>query len=756
MTNRFDTSNVPLLDLLMSTMSPANKLAVKSYARATEYLAQLKIPIRPWEVRLFGSDESVLFARTSMLISAFSEDRPLEEIHSLIIRWINGQFDAVTASAVSIGGFFVEYNNPLERKGLASEFPQSPCQFDEQDVASQHANDGRQDILSSDLPSFTWDCDVNKPRSVLALRTKLPGARFVKVKGATGSKMMGLFEFDVPDDFPVELCEFWAGKFYVLFPYSCSPFVYKNYSFVPHLWQVPISYTMEPWAEGVMILTPSGEYRARMFPSVEIQDFENHRGVWEWGIASVGGEITYFAIRPRPGKVPFSQDRALTKIGSCVSAVSFLALRYGSWAVSMVYEGGLGPIFKRVANVLYIDSGLRGHDPYPRYHESASPPVVDLSSPVGVGRGMTHGVVRASTTLSASTTTTKAVPPQPRPRGRVAGAKIMLITDRNRYVAVQESAQKLFCFPGGSSQGNEDPIETVIREAREELGISLRNDQIYYLGPNCESDSENDYECHLFVGYTPFHVGSKHGISNIVTHDWTSFVSSATASYSPVFKRLLRFYCQRFPTHVDFLGFLCEMCPSVPLGKHEVVADTSKILAALQVRAISSSDIPVDLQGIPQIRPKLFVMAAQGYLKRNGDVFSAAPGSHVTSAVSPSCPSPYISPVVAPPVPPQVEMGVSQSLFSGSNPFTVSALSLAATSLGNFVRGQDLSGAPVLNPLQTAVLEFVGRNPGCTTQTLKKACGVAAGDEGYKLVTAGRLRVDTVQGNNRAWYVIGQ
>jgi 8-oxo-dGTP pyrophosphatase MutT (NUDIX family) len=57
----------------------------------------------------------------------------------------------------------------------------------------------------------------------------------------------------------------------------------------------------------------------------------------------------------------------------------------------------------------------------------------------------------------------------------------------------------LVCYPGGKCEGAELPVETALREAKEEIG--LHPDQVTILGELEPIISRSYHETHIFVGY---------------------------------------------------------------------------------------------------------------------------------------------------------------------------------------------------------------------------------------------------------------
>ncbi len=79
---------------------------------------------------------------------------------------------------------------------------------------------------------------------------------------------------------------------------------------------------------------------------------------------------------------------------------------------------------------------------------------------------------------------------------------IFIITkpDKTFLLQLRDGNSKKFpwtwCFPGGSSENNEQPQETVIREVKEEYNIDLNRENIKYL-TNFPDENNSVYICHV-------------------------------------------------------------------------------------------------------------------------------------------------------------------------------------------------------------------------------------------------------------------
>lgn len=71
------------------------------------------------------------------------------------------------------------------------------------------------------------------------------------------------------------------------------------------------------------------------------------------------------------------------------------------------------------------------------------------------------------------------------PGERIAVAIIYIENDNNEFLIQKTSKQKgsIFSSTGGHVNHNEEPIDTIKREVKEEIGLDINNENIVYLGP---------------------------------------------------------------------------------------------------------------------------------------------------------------------------------------------------------------------------------------------------------------------------------
>ena len=92
-----------------------------------------------------------------------------------------------------------------------------------------------------------------------------------------------------------------------------------------------------------------------------------------------------------------------------------------------------------------------------------------------------------------------------RPVIKVTGVVLRRASD-GAVLTVRKRSTGMFMFPGGKPEGDETPLETGIREVREELGISLSPEQLRPVG-EWHSDAANEpghgLHSHVFVSTVP-------------------------------------------------------------------------------------------------------------------------------------------------------------------------------------------------------------------------------------------------------------
>jgi len=188
----------------------------------------------------------------------------------------------------------------------------------ELDLVSEYADVGR--VAVSVL---TW-----QHGSLLegaSFRMKVDGDRFVRQERGGQSFLSGFVEVEIPREFPVEVAEYYAGKFIVVYPYieesrivkvrisgNDEMVMFMSHPFTTATGILAKSDLYSSRYDGLMILARDGrEYRTKWLPSMEIME---HGEVWEMCLAP-----TKKLIRPRFGKTAYAQASVEGVIKSQVS-----------------------------------------------------------------------------------------------------------------------------------------------------------------------------------------------------------------------------------------------------------------------------------------------------------------------------------------------------------------------------------------------------------------------------------------------------
>ena len=113
-----------------------------------------------------------------------------------------------------------------------------------------------------------------------------------------------------------------------------------------------------------------------------------------------------------------------------------------------------------------------------------------------------------------------------------------LIWDNNRFLACQRPAHKarglLWEFVGGKIEPGETPRQALIRECREELGITLRVDDLFM-------DVTHEYP-DLTVHLQLFHAAIADGVPQLLEHHamkWITVAEIDTLKFCPADEEIL-------------------------------------------------------------------------------------------------------------------------------------------------------------------------------------------------------------------------
>jgi 8-oxo-dGTP diphosphatase len=65
---------------------------------------------------------------------------------------------------------------------------------------------------------------------------------------------------------------------------------------------------------------------------------------------------------------------------------------------------------------------------------------------------------------------------------KIVGTKLIIKSDKGTILLVKAAYKNSWQFPGGGADANESPIDAVVREISEELGLTIRADELQSLG----------------------------------------------------------------------------------------------------------------------------------------------------------------------------------------------------------------------------------------------------------------------------------
>lgn len=479
-----------------------------------------------WEAALFEEDgEHILRVRESLVMSLSLNKCGDAEREVAFSRYLKGWFDSVSINHLVIGRVFAYTSVPIVKVGVRGRFATYPGTMDEMDQPSKFGEIGRKNIAKIDLPKFSYE--GSHDHSILAFRSKIPGSRFVKTVVGEKTFLRGYRDIEVPRDFPVELCEEFAGAFYVLYPYGLSvppggfpglPGVY----FEEHPWISPSEYVAHEWAEGVMVLTPQCEYRVKNVPTEEVLD----NGVWEvaYGVRYGTGISGLMQIRPRPGKKPITKDQAIKVLKSVVRSSDLMrTVPESTRPVLVVHSGEYLGMVSVHQDSIYIDAGERT--------KVAS---VQLDEPVR--------------------TVKKAKPQLVEVPASLYGSKLLVVSQQDGLLSIGvriERDGKPLDLPGGTRELGETPMSCLVREIWEELNIDVASLCPVYLGKSATEIKPNglaDACADIFVvaaGNVP--LTAKKDFRWITYNDINPISIGRRGNFAEWLGRILRFVQSIFP-----------------------------------------------------------------------------------------------------------------------------------------------------------------------------------------------------------------
>jgi len=482
--------------------------------------AFLSEEMTPWEEILFEDGIAAMAVRESLIISIKVHECDVEEEKWIKSRYLAGHFDCVLTHYFVIGRVFAFSATAVSRKGMRHDYNSFPGLLDEVEATSSTSSLGRRNISKADWATFHHSGADG--RSILAYRDKIPGSRFVKVIRGDQAFLVGYREIPVPVNFFADLVEEFAGKMYVLYPYATFvPFEQSGAIFVPHEWQACSSFKPSKWSEGIMVMTPMGEYRVKFSPSEEVR-FEGD--VWEvvFGVRYGSATQGLILVRPRTGKVPMTLDAAQKNILSVMDAKAVLASPTPVRTFRYKDRGPYTSLLTLQGNDVVWDSGYRQEGtccPYRAYDGDTT-----LNAQVQEVR---RTLPRADRTVQAGSVSVKLA--DPIRVQRVACKLIILSRSEGRDTIAghfyQEKTASLYDCVGGTSNVGETRDQTLIREVREELHVTLDMNVVSYVGEY----RQRDELIHMYVvdrDCLPMRYGEgvPHKVLNLSSAEWSSKV----------------------------------------------------------------------------------------------------------------------------------------------------------------------------------------------------------------------------------------
>jgi len=425
--------------------------------------------LEAWEIQYLESPYQARKALVDAWAYQSSDPSIWEELKSL---WRRRQFDSVTKSYITLHTIAIRADHTI---------PGMP----EKDFISTFSDVGRTTMNAGMLLELDWGVDFSQAHAV---RGKINGLSFVKTqKGDQEYFLSGSFDLGIPVDFPVEKAEFYGGDFYIIYPYGIPSFRYikdgKEYQFLEHKWLHPLDFRDQIQFEGVMVLCSDRELRTKKLPTFEIcLDGQT----WECAIVnSQGGQVTNLRrLRPRPGKAVSYPYSTLMDVTSGQLREFFPKKRL--YDVLTVSSGSLEMNFsvrgKGEKKTFVIDSGFRvdlvrkiplrpsmvnvplmKHVREMRYDESSQLLQGEIAS-TGKKFYTPHNI----TTVGDA------------PKISFVGSKGIICDHMFVYLISDEG--KPLDFLGGSKEGSETPVQTFLRESREETGVCIDPKEVFPLG----------------------------------------------------------------------------------------------------------------------------------------------------------------------------------------------------------------------------------------------------------------------------------
>lgn len=78
-------------------------------------------------------------------------------------------------------------------------------------------------------------------------------------------------------------------------------------------------------------------------------------------------------------------------------------------------------------------------------------------------------------------------------------ARVVIFNDQRQVLFIHEVASNRWSLPGGGIEKDETPLEAVVREVKEETGLTIDASKFQLLGVLRKPDVQIDYVAHIFT-----------------------------------------------------------------------------------------------------------------------------------------------------------------------------------------------------------------------------------------------------------------
>ncbi|MBM3208367.1 MAG: NUDIX hydrolase [Chlamydiae bacterium] len=102
-----------------------------------------------------------------------------------------------------------------------------------------------------------------------------------------------------------------------------------------------------------------------------------------------------------------------------------------------------------------------------------------------------------------------------------------VLIHENKFLVLQRNPQKPYggtwCLPAGKKEAQESPIETLIRETKEEIGVCLKNQRLEKIGSFHIDIGSSCFLFHVYFHITEVKPQLEINTVEHTNHDWISF-----------------------------------------------------------------------------------------------------------------------------------------------------------------------------------------------------------------------------------------